>query len=89
MNILIDDIPDGLHAMVDIIGMDNFLEVSKLYGGTNVYIPVHRKVIKGVRNREIASEYNGRNLDKLRIRYGISTQHIKRLLEEEGIRLEI
>lgn len=87
MDILIDDIPDNLHAMVDAIGMENFLEVSKLYGGSNIYIPVHNKVVMGERNREIAREYNGRNIDNLRLRYGISTQQIKRLLRQEGIRI--
>lgn len=80
-----DDIPDTLHAMIDVIGMEKFLEVSKLYGGSNVYIPVPSKVVMGNRNREIAREYNGKNIDNLRLRYGISTQHLKRLLRQEGI----
>lgn len=79
MDILIDDIPDNLHAMVDAIGMENFLEVSKFYGGSNIYIPVHNKVVMGERNSEIAREYNGRNIDNLRLRYGISTQQIKKI----------
>lgn len=47
MNILMEDIPYELHALAEIVGMKNFEEISKLYGGTTVYIPVHRKVVLG------------------------------------------
>ena len=29
----IDDIPYSLHQMVEIIGMENFLKICKMYGG--------------------------------------------------------
>ena len=44
MDILMEDLPYELHAMVEIIGIKQFEEISKLYGGTTVYIPVHRKL---------------------------------------------
>ena len=48
MNILIDDIPVNLQQMVDIIGIDKLIELSKLYGGVSIsfdnfislYIPI-------------------------------------------------
>ena len=80
MSVILEDIPYNLHAMVNIIGMDKFIEVSKIYGGNCVYIPIHRKVVMGERNRKIIEEYNGKNIDKLRIKYQISEQQIKRLI---------
>ncbi|HBI94205.1 MAG TPA: transcriptional regulator, partial [Terrisporobacter glycolicus] len=57
---------------------------SKLYGGTTVYIPVHRKVVLGERNREIVRQYNGKNVDKLRVKYGITSQQIRKILNDNG-----
>ena len=85
MDIRKDDIPYGLHTMVDIIGYDNFLEVCKMYGGANVYIPVYSRVVSRDRNRKIVREYNGKNIDSLRVKYGISNQHVKMLLKKEGL----
>ncbi|WP_419727152.1 Mor transcription activator family protein [Terrisporobacter petrolearius] len=79
MDVLMDDIPYNLHAMVDIIGMENFLKLSKLYGGTNVYIPVYHRVTMGERNREIARTYNGKNINQLRMKYGMTELQLKRL----------
>lgn len=80
MNILMDDILYNLHTMVEIIGMENFLELSKLYGGSNVYIPVYHRVTMGDRNREIARTYNGKNINQLRIKYGMTELKLKRLV---------
>ena len=85
MDTRMDNIPYDLHLMVEIIGHDNFLEVCKMYGGDKVYIPVHRKVMLGHRNREMVRLYNGRNLDELRVKYGISKQQVKRILAREGV----
>ncbi|MDU4862463.1 MAG: Mor transcription activator family protein [Terrisporobacter othiniensis] len=79
MDVLMDDIPYNLHAMVEIIGMGNFLKLSKLYGGTNVYIPVYHRVTMGERNREIARTYNGKNINQLRMKYGMTELQLKRL----------
>lgn len=85
MDILMEDIPYELHAMAEVIGMKNFEEISKLYGGTTVYIPVHRKVILGERNREIVRLYNGKNIDQLSRRYSLTNQQIKKILTDNGV----
>lgn len=85
MKILMDDIPYDLQSMADIVGVYNFLEVCKLYGGRSVYIPVYKKVIMGNRNREIARLYNGKNIDDLRNRYSMSSQQVKSVLKSEGV----
>ena len=82
MNILMEDIPYGLCAMVEIVGMDKFVEICKLYGGSTVYIPVHSKVTLAERNRQLIKDYNVKNIDALRVKYGISNQQVKRILSE-------
>lgn len=85
MDIRIDDIPYELHSMVEVVGIKNFEELSRLYGGTTVYIPVHRKIILGPRNREIARTYNGKNIDILRKKYCLTRQQIKRILSNTDV----
>lgn len=85
MNVLMEDIPYNLHTMADITGMDNFLRICKMYGGSSIYIPVYNKVIMGDRNRRIVSEYNGKNLDRLRVRYDLSKEQVKYVLRKEGV----
>ena len=82
MAVKVDDISWTLHAMIDIIGMDKFMEISKLYGGSNVYIPIYSKVIMGDRNRNIILEYNsGKTVDSLRLKYNLTKQQIKLIIK--------
>ena len=83
MKILIDDIPYDLQNMAEIVGIDNFLEICKMYGGNSVYIPVYKKVIMASRNRDIVQGYNGRNINDLRFKYNMSYQQIKNILKEK------
>lgn len=84
MNIKDEDIPYNLHQMVEITGLDEFKKISKMYGGSSIYIPVYKKVIMGHRNRAIVKEYNGKNLDDLRKKYKISEKQIKNILKNKG-----
>lgn len=84
MNIKMEDIPESLHQMVEIVGIEKFVMICKMYGGATIYIPVYNKVVMGDRNRKIVRDYNGKNLDKLRVRYNISKEQLKFILKKEG-----
>lgn len=80
MKVKIDDVIDGLALMYDIVGEEKFLEIVKMYGGSNVYIPTYKSVIRNYRNREIISKFNGVNAAQLSREYGISVTHIKNIV---------
>ena len=80
MRVKIDDVIDSLALMYDIVGEEKFLEIVKMYGGSNVYIPTYKSVIRNCRNREIISRFNGVNAAQLSREYGISVTHIKNRL---------
>ena len=84
MNITEDDIPYNLHYLVEVIGVENFLQVCKGYGGTSIYIPVYDRVTLRERDRSIVADYNGKNMNYLRKKYSISNQQIKRILAKEN-----
>ncbi|MEG1411708.1 MAG: Mor transcription activator family protein [Terrisporobacter sp.] len=85
MEITKDDVPYQLHTMVEIVGYHRFLEICKMYGGTAVYIPVYRKVVMSERNKQIIKEFNGRNINALSIKYNLSKEQVKRIIESEEI----
>ncbi len=81
MLIKLNDIPDNFHAMVEVIGIEKFLEISKFYGGMNMYIPIYSSLIREARNREIIEKYNGVNVNELAIKYGISVVSVRRIIK--------
>lgn len=83
MSIRMEDIPYNLHGIVEIIGMDTFEELSRVYGGTVVYIPVYKRIIIPERNRKIIKEYNGKNVEYLRRKYNLCSYHIRNLVKDK------
>lgn len=79
MEIKMEDIPDNMIAMVEIIGMEDFIEVTKLYGGDIVYIPSYKSLKKQSRNREINMAYDGFNARELSQIYELSVSQIHRI----------
>lgn len=82
MKVVINDIPENLHNMYEIVGEKYFIEISKLYGGQVMYFPTYKSVIRNARNREIIKKYNGVNAAKLACEYGVSVTHIRKLINE-------
>lgn len=85
MNVVIEYIPYNLHTMADLVGVENILQICKMYGGSSIYIPVYNKVIIGDRNRRIVGEYNRKNLDRLRVRYDLSKEQVRYVLRKNGV----
>lgn len=83
MKILPSDIPDDIQAILDIVGMDNLIQILKLYGGDRFYLPTYSSVIKKARNREIRKRYNGKNIKLLALEYKTTASTIKNIIKNE------
>ena len=79
MEIKKEDIPYNMINMLNIVGMENLLRISKVYGGANLYIPLLKELQKEARNREIIKAYNGFNAKELSEIYDLSVSQIHRI----------
>ena len=75
MEIKKEDVPDNMAMLLEIVGMEKFIEISKAYGGDILYIPYYKSLKKQSRNREIKKAYNGFNTRELSKIYGLSESH--------------
>ena len=80
MSIELDNVPFDLREMVELIEIENFIKVCRFYGGRSVYVPLYKNLLIKDRNRKIVAEYNGKNLDQLRLKYSMSNSQLKRVL---------
>lgn len=75
-----EDIGYKLGKLLDIVGEETFLEITKNFGGDTVYIPTHKSVIRSARNKEIIEKYNGLNAKELAKEYDVCVTHVNRIL---------
>ena len=76
------DVIENLSLMYEIVGEEKFLEIIKMYGGNNLYIPTYKSVIRSSRNRDIVNRYNGFNGTKLAREYGISVNQVRNIINK-------
>jgi len=77
-----DDIGYKLENLFEIVGEERFLEISRMYGGSNLYIPTFNSVVRNGRNREIIKKYNGVNASQLAKEYGMCVNQLNRIVVE-------
>lgn len=79
MKIKKEDVSAILRPMVEIVGMEDFIEIVKVYGGDTVYIPTYKALTIQQRNREINMAYDGFNAKELSQIYELSVSQIHRI----------
>ncbi len=67
--------------VAEIIGLDNYIELVRLLGGSYVYVPMSNTLVKEARNRAIRSEFDG-DYKLLARKYQLTTTQIRNILEK-------
>lgn len=79
-NIRIEDIPEEYRDIVENLGMDSFLKLTRLCGGQNLYVPKMETLEREGRDREIRSLFNGGNYRTLAVQFRLSERQIRKII---------
>lgn len=81
--ITVDMLPEIYRYIADEIGIEAFLKLTKVAGGTTIYIPKQDTFKKQIRNIKIKQEYNGYNSKELALKYNMSVKWIQEICESD------
>lgn len=79
----LEDISENYREVVEIIGIDKFIELSDYARGDELYFPKVENIIAPARNRRIKKEWNGYNSKELADKYNLTTKQIGNILKGE------
>ncbi len=77
-----EDLPET-YRQIAFIGINNIIKLAELFGGTWQYMPKLDSVTKEARDRAIRNDFNGYNFDELAIKYKLSSQWIRMIVEQD------
>ena len=80
-NVKATDIPDRYDDIVEAVGIDGFLGLVQLYGGSIVYLPTVKSLVKNSRDRIIRNEFRG-DYDEIARKYGMSRSQIYNIINK-------
>ena len=75
-----EDLPEFLQDLVNIMGIEAFIQLIKLYGGSSIYIPNENSVLKPIRNRLIRQYFDGHNYKQLAKEFKISEMQVRNII---------
>jgi Mor family transcriptional regulator len=75
-----EDLSEEARQIVETIGLDALLALSRKFPGERIYIPEPARLAAAARNRAIRAEFNGRNYRELAVKYGLTTRWIRVLV---------
>ena len=66
----------------DLIGMENLMTLSHIFGGTSIYIPKEEELLRCSKHNEIFQEFDGGNTKELAKKHELSERTIYRIIEK-------
>ena len=81
----LEDISDSYRPVVEIIGIEKFIELSDYAKGDELYFPKTENIIAPARNRRIKKEWNGYNIKELAEKYNLTIKQIGNILKDEPL----
>ncbi len=82
-DLTLDDLQEQHREYARIIGIDNLLKLADTFGGTSIYIPQKRELIKNKIYAAIYNEFDGTNLPELTHKYGVSKSTVYKIVQDK------
>lgn len=83
-NIKIQDLQGEQRQIAETIGLEAYLKLVKIYGGTNIYIAKIDKLLSIKRDMEIVKRFNGYNYKSLANQYRLSERAVREIINREN-----
>lgn len=80
--IRVQDLYGVQRDIAEVIGIDSYIELTKVFGGDNIYIQKYSEVVKIKRNAEIREKFNGYNSEELAKKYDLSERYVRYLCSD-------
>lgn len=68
--------------IAEVIGIDNYIALTKIFGGDTIYIQKYSELIKVQRNAEIRAKFDGNNSAQLAKEYDLSERYVRILCSD-------
>ncbi len=77
-----EDLDENDQDIADCIGLENFKNLVRTFGGSKINIKVPKNIALDYRNKQICSEFNGGNYKQLARKYNLSETSVYRIIRD-------
>ncbi len=85
MGLTLGDLREEQRQIAEIIGVEAYLKLTRVFGGTTIYIAKAEEIIKRAdRDRQIREEFDGSNYAQLAVKYGLTEVWIRNIVYDKA-----
>jgi len=81
-NLSMKDLQEQHQAIADAVGVDGLVKLCECFGGSSVYIPQKKELLKNKIYGMIYQEYDGGNIKQLAVKYGVSEATVYNIVRD-------
>lgn len=81
-DLAIEDLQEQHRDFAEALGMENLIKLSEHFGGTSIYVPQKRELVKLRIYGMIRKEYDGTNIKELASKYEVSESTIYNVVRD-------
>ena len=81
-DLTIEDLQEQHRDFAEALGMENLIKLSEHFGGTSIYVPQKRELVKQRVYGLIRKEYDGTNIKELASRYDVSESTVYKVVRD-------
>lgn len=79
----LDDLQQQHREYAEVIGLDNLIKLADTFGGSSIYVPQTKELIKNKIYNKIYQEFDGSNLQELTQKYGVSKSTVYKVVQDK------
>lgn len=80
----LEDIQERHRQYAEIVGVENLMKLSEVYGGENIYVPKMKNLLKNKTYGMIYDEFDGGNIKQLENKYDVSKSTIYKIIRNKS-----
>ena len=81
-DLTLEDLQEQHRDFAEALGMENLIKLSEHFGGTSIYVPQRRELVKQRVYGLIRKEYDGTNIKELASRYDVSESTVYNVVRD-------
>ena len=81
MELDVGDLPEKYREIAEVIGIDNLIKLSRVFGGSHFYVPKEDAIIKEKVHKTIFMEFDGTNKRQLASKYHVSESTVYNIVK--------
>lgn len=80
------DLQEQHRLIAETVGVDGLIRMCESFGGSGIYIPQKRELVKNKIYGAIFAEYDGGNIRQLAVKYGVSESTVYNVVRDKLVK---